>query len=147
MGSCAEIGGLTDGRVRQVVRLASRHLEVVRILASFGEPNGGRKIDFFWDIFGISPVILGEVSHSEHKTDAVLLTEFAGRASSTAFQSLLERHGPMVHSVAMRILSNHHDAPDVTQTVFLALAREAGKLAKKPSVGGWLHTVSRRCLL
>lgn len=53
----------------------------------------------------------------------------------------------MVHAVALRALSNHHDAQDVTQAVFIALAREAPKLAKRPSVAGWLHTVSRRLSL
>ncbi|MCH7227812.1 sigma-70 family RNA polymerase sigma factor [Verrucomicrobiaceae bacterium E54] len=53
----------------------------------------------------------------------------------------------MVHAVAMRILSNHHDAQDVTQAVFLVLTREAAKLGGKPSVAGWLHTVSRHLSL
>ena len=84
---------------------------------------------------------------SDHKTDADLLKEFSGSGSHAAFTALVERHGPMVHAVSMRVLSNHHDAEDVTQAAFLALAREAAKLGRQPSVAGWLHTVSRRLSL
>jgi RNA polymerase sigma factor (sigma-70 family) len=83
--------------------------------------------------------------HAE--TDAELLGEFSARGHHAAFAALVKRHGAMVHAVSMRILSNHHDAQDVSQAVFLALARDAGKLAQKPSVAGWLHTVSRRLSL
>ena len=88
-----------------------------------------------------------EVPHSDHQTDADLLKEFSDSGSHAAFAALVERHGPMVHAVALRVLSNHHDAQDVTQAVFLVLAREAAKLSGKPSVAGWLHTVSRRLAL
>jgi hypothetical protein len=55
-----------------------------------------------------------KVQHSNLQTDAELLKEFSGSGSHSAFAALMERHGPMVHAVAMRILSNHHDAQDVT---------------------------------
>jgi len=83
----------------------------------------------------------------DSKIDADLLTEFSKSGSHPAFAALVERHGAMVHAISMRVLSNHHDAQDVTQAVFLALARETPKLAGKPSVAGWLHTVSHRLSL
>jgi len=92
-------------------------------------------------------VILVKVQDSKLETDADLLKEFSGSGSHAAFATLVERHGPMVHAVAMRTLSNHHDAEDVTQATFLVLAREAEVLSRKPSVAGWLHTVSRRLAL
>lgn len=86
--------------------------------------------------------------HSNHsRSDADLLQGFSGSGNTADFESLVTRHAQMVHAVAMRTLSNHHDAEDVTQAVFLALAREAAKLTGKPSVAGWLHTVSRRLSL
>ncbi len=81
------------------------------------------------------------------QTDADLLKEFSVSGTQSAFATLVERHGSMVHAVAMRTLSNHHDAQDVTQAAFLVLAREAEALSRKPSVAGWLHTVSRRLAL
>jgi len=92
-------------------------------------------------------VIIVKVKDSNPQTDAKLLKEFSGSGSHAAFATLVERHGPMVHAVAMRTLSNHHDAEDVTQATFLVLAREAEALSRKPSVAGWLHTVSRRLAL
>jgi len=53
----------------------------------------------------------------------------------------------MTHGIAMRVLSSHHDAQDVTQAVFILLARDAKKLASSPSVAGWIHTVTRRLAL
>jgi RNA polymerase sigma factor (sigma-70 family) len=76
-----------------------------------------------------------------------MLTEFSGRGSHTAFATLVDRYGLMVHAVALRVLSNHQDAQDITKAVFLALAREAAKLTGQPSVVGWLHTVSQRLAL
>lgn len=92
-------------------------------------------------------VVFFRVQQSNHKTDADLLKEISGSGNHAAFAALAERHGPMVHAVAFRVLSNHHDAQDVTQAVFLALWRHAAKLSGQPSVAGWLHTVSRRLAL
>lgn len=83
----------------------------------------------------------------EPKTDAELLKRFADGGDHAAFAALVKRHGPMVHAVSMRVLSNHHDAQDVTQAAFLVLARRAAKLGRQSSVAGWLHTVSRRLSL
>lgn len=94
-----------------------------------------------------SYVIVLKVRDTNLQTDADLLKEFSGSGSQAAFATLVERHGPMVHAVAMRTLSHHHDAEDVTQATFLVLAREAEALSRKPSVAGWLHTVSRRLAL
>lgn len=86
--------------------------------------------------------------HSQNiRSDADLLRGFSGSGITADFESLVARHGPMVLAVSMRTLSNHHDAQDVTQAVFLALAREAANLTDRPSVAGWLHTVSRRLSL
>jgi RNA polymerase sigma factor (sigma-70 family) len=84
---------------------------------------------------------------SDHKTDAELLIEFSRSGNHAAFAALVKRHGGMVHGVAMRVLNNHHDAQDVSQAVFLVLARESGNLGRNPSVAGWLHTASRRAAL
>ncbi len=83
----------------------------------------------------------------DQRNDAELLTEFAADGCHAAFAALVNRHGPMAHGIAMRILSSHHDAQDVTQAVFILLARDAKKLASSPSVAGWIHTVTRRLAL
>jgi RNA polymerase sigma factor (sigma-70 family) len=76
------------------------------------------------------------------KTDGELLAQFCSDHSQMAFTELVNRHGAMVHGVALRVLADHHEAQDVMQAVFLTLARKAAALRRAESVGGWLHTVA-----
>src|SRR6516162_76049 len=74
--------------------------------------------------------------------DGALLRAFASRGEEAAFAALLSRHGPMVLSIARRLLHNEHDAEDVFQAAFLILARKAGAIRRQESVGSWLHGVT-----
>src|SRR6516165_5650076 len=76
--------------------------------------------------------------------DAQLLDHFAARHDEAAFAVLVRRHGPMVLSVARRVLPCEQDAEDVFQATFLLLARKAASIRKAASVGSWLHGVARR---
>jgi hypothetical protein len=76
------------------------------------------------------------------ETDGQLLAQFCSDRSQAAFAELVNRHGTMVHGVALRVLADHHEAQDVMQAVFLALTRKASALRRSESVGGWLHTVA-----
>lgn len=67
-----------------------------------------------------------------------------GPVSSAAFACLVERHGPMVLRVCRSVLGDHHEAHDAFQLVFLALARRAGSIRRRGSVGPWLHGASTR---
>jgi len=75
-------------------------------------------------------------------SDGDLLTAFAATGSESAFAQIVQRHGTMVYGICLRILINHHEAEDVTQAVFLTLAKKATSLRKEPSIGGWLHRVA-----
>jgi RNA polymerase sigma factor (sigma-70 family) len=75
-------------------------------------------------------------------SDGELLAVFAGTGDEAAFAELIGRHGAMVQGVCLRVLGNFHEAQDVTQAVFVTLARKAASLRKDPSVGGWLHHVA-----
>lgn len=55
----------------------------------------------------------------------------------------MRRHIDLVHSVALRTVQDPHLAKDVIQGVFIALARDAGRLAKHPTLVGWLHLTAR----
>jgi RNA polymerase sigma factor (sigma-70 family) len=69
-----------------------------------------------------------------------LLAEYADHASEAAFRELVARYVSMVHSTALRLVNgDSHLAEDVTQTVFLNLARKAGTLSGEVMIGGWLH--------
>lgn len=77
-------------------------------------------------------------------TDAQLLEWFVTGREEAAFAALLRRHGPMVWGVARRVLLVEQDAEDVFQAAFLLLARKAGAIRKRESVGSWLHGVAHR---
>ncbi len=68
----------------------------------------------------------------------------AGEARS-AFDALVERHGPMVLAICHRILGHQHDAEDAYQATFLTLARKAGTIRDGRALAGWLQGVATRC--
>jgi RNA polymerase sigma factor (sigma-70 family) len=74
-------------------------------------------------------------------TDDELLSEFRS-GSSAAFSELMSRHVDWVYSAALRRVGDSQLAEDVTQAVFLALARKPG-LPNGAALAGWLFTVMR----
>ena len=76
-------------------------------------------------------------------TDQQLLREFAEERSEKAFAELVRRHIDLVYSVALRMVRDGHLAEDVAQGAFFALAQNAGKLAERPVLSGWLHRTAQ----
>jgi len=69
-----------------------------------------------------------------------LLTEYAQSGSEPAFRQLVARYVNFVYSTAVRLVDGDgHLAEDVTQTVFVHLARNAHRLTGDLMLGGWLH--------
>ncbi len=79
--------------------------------------------------------------------DGVLVERFRKDADEAAFEVLVWRHGPMVLSLCARMLGNVQDAEDAFQATFLTLARKAGSISKRESVGSWLYKVAYRIAL
>src|SRR5437868_8255264 len=79
--------------------------------------------------------------------DGPLLEQFVARRDEAAFAALLRRHGPMVLGVCRRLLRHEQDAEDTFQATFLILARKAGSVVKRESVGSWLYGVAYRTAL
>jgi RNA polymerase sigma factor (sigma-70 family) len=75
--------------------------------------------------------------------DARLLEQFARNGSEEAFAALVQRHVALVHSVAMRHTANAQHAQDITQAVFVILARKAGTLGCRTVLPGWLYHTAR----
>lgn len=73
--------------------------------------------------------------------DAELLRRYADERSQAAFTELVERHVGLVYAAALRQLGGaQHRAEDVTQSVFIDLARRARELASRQEIAGWLYT-------
>lgn len=73
--------------------------------------------------------------------DAELLRSYVEDCSENAFTQIVYRHIGLVHSTALRrVGGDAHLADDVTQTVFIALARKAPSLRGRATLAGWLYT-------
>lgn len=76
--------------------------------------------------------------------DAELLRRYASDRSEEAFATLVRRHIDFVFSAALRQTGGDNTlAQDVTQVVFIELARKAAALGRHPALVGWLHTATR----
>ena len=75
--------------------------------------------------------------------DHQLLAEFARKNSEAAFAALVQRHVNLVYSVALRSVGNVHDAEEITQAVFIILARKAKSFSRKTILSGWLYQTTQ----
>src|ERR1035441_3852258 len=75
--------------------------------------------------------------------DMTLVREYAQSNSEQAFASLVSQHVNLVYSVALRQVSDHHLAEEITQAVFVILARKPKSLSPKTILSGWLCRTAR----
>lgn len=69
-----------------------------------------------------------------------LLADYVTNGSEEAFRELVGRYLNLVYGTAMRLVDgNAQFAEEVTQSVFLDLARQARRLPNDVMLGGWLH--------
>lgn len=75
--------------------------------------------------------------------DMTLLREYSRGNSEQAFAALVSRHVNLVYSVALRDVHDPHLAEDITQAVFVILARKAESFNSKIVLSGWLCRTAR----
>ncbi len=86
--------------------------------------------------FGFVRVFSGKMMMADAQT---LLADYLS-GSESAFRELVTRYVDLVFSTAFRLVDGDRPlAEDVTQTVFLDLARAARSLPRNTMLGGWLH--------
>jgi RNA polymerase sigma factor (sigma-70 family) len=75
--------------------------------------------------------------------DRTLLTAYARDGSEEAFAALTHRYLDLVYSAALRQLHDADQARDISQAVFLLLARKAKSLDPDTILAGWLYRTAR----
>src|SRR5690349_16101329 len=75
--------------------------------------------------------------------DMDLVRQFAASGSDEAFATLVRRHINLVYSVALRRFGNPHEAEEVTQAVFIILAKKAPSLRAGTILSGWLYQTAQ----
>jgi RNA polymerase sigma factor (sigma-70 family) len=84
---------------------------------------------------------------STDASDADLLREFVQGDSESAFGRIVAKHSDWIYSSALRMLRDPHRAADVTQAVFVLLARKARTLSPRVQLTGWLFRATRNIAL
>src|SRR5436190_11512760 len=75
--------------------------------------------------------------------DYQCLEEFAREGSEEAFSLLVKRYLNFVYSAALRQTGDPSAAEEITQVVFIILARKAASLRPKTILSGWLYQTTR----
>jgi RNA polymerase sigma factor (sigma-70 family) len=75
--------------------------------------------------------------------DVELLRRYAHEHSDEAFAVLVARHVDMVYSAALRKTDNPAASEEITQAVFVILAKKAGGLLRHTALCGWLYQTVR----
>ena len=79
--------------------------------------------------------------------DMELLREYAATGSNAPFAKIVARHVNWVHTAALRQSGSHAAAQDITQAVFIILARKASSLQRETVLSGWLFRAVRYAVL
>jgi RNA polymerase sigma factor (sigma-70 family) len=75
--------------------------------------------------------------------DHELLAHYARNQSELAFAALVRRYVNLVYSTALRGVGNPHQAEEITQAVFIILARKASSISRDTILSGWLYQTAR----
>ena len=72
-----------------------------------------------------------------------LLKQYVEQHSNAAFEALVSQYTDLVYSMARRRVGDVELARDVTQAVFIILARKAGTIRHGRALSSWLYRTTR----
>jgi uncharacterized protein (TIGR03435 family) len=75
--------------------------------------------------------------------DSTLLRQYVEDNSDEAFAQVVSQHVNLVYSVALRQVGNPHHAEEVTQAVFIILAKKAAQMRHDKALSSWLFQATR----
>jgi RNA polymerase sigma factor (sigma-70 family) len=75
--------------------------------------------------------------------DIELLRQYANSGSEVAFETLVNRRIGFVYSAALRQVNDPHLAEEITQAVFVVLARKGKDIPNDTALSGWLFNTTR----
>src|SRR3954452_8712026 len=75
--------------------------------------------------------------------DSELLDRYVNAGSERAFAELVDRHIDLVYGSARRLTRDAHLAEDVTQAVFIVLAKKASRVRHGAMLPAWLLSTTR----
>jgi RNA polymerase sigma factor (sigma-70 family) len=81
---------------------------------------------------------------NQRATEDEQLVERCRQGDATAWQALVSRYAPLVHSVPVRYGFTRAEVEDVAQEVFLALAQGLSQIEQIDRLPAWLLTTARR---
>ena len=79
----------------------------------------------------------------EPTDDSMLLRQYAENQSNEAFAELVTRHINLVYSVALRQVGQPQNAEEISQAVFIILAKKAAGLRHEKALPSWLFLTTR----
>ncbi len=122
------------------------HVDIANELPPAGQANQPEIVTLTildnGDYQTVQPTVARFLSGNAHDcSEPALVAAFQEKKLAEAFGALVARNRSSVMQTCYGVLRNWHDAEDVTQMVFLALAQQP--MQWQNSLAGWLRTVAR----
>src|SRR5258705_7784654 len=94
-----------------------------------------------WPVRTVSADTMGPADRPLADLDERALVEACLDGKSGAFDVIVERHRRPVYLLCYRFVSNHEDASDLSQDVFLRAYRGLRSFRGQSSLGTWLYRI------
>lgn len=82
-----------------------------------------------------------------HLTDQELISHYLTTGNQRSFEQLYHRYHRMVYQHCLLMCRDTDDADDLTQDVFMRLARNLSSYKGEARFGTWLHRVAHNCCI